>query len=100
MSNKEYDNNIRQFIQKHADLFQFCWGREDIPTDEEWEAIHQAWLKHTTTLSWEEFEERLEELVQSFDWSLQQQNEAEDINYQYGDFLFDSDREDRYFGRR
>lgn len=101
MATREYDKNIRDFITQHADLFRFWWQREDIPTDAEWELVHQAWNKYTVALSWEEFEARITELVQRFDWSLQQQQQQQDDhNYEYGDFLFDSDRENRYFGRR
>lgn len=98
--NQELDNLLIDFIGDNTDLFRFVWRRNDSPTDTELDEIASAWDdEYGDDPLWDDIVDRLLELAQDRDWSLQQDEYEDDLRYQEADYRFDSDREDRLLGR-
>lgn len=101
MDNKDLKYEIDKFIRDHAQLFRFLWERDDIPTDNELDKIADTWEdEYDGDPPFVSIGDQLEAQATEFDWSLQRQERNNDYPYELSDFLFDADREDRYFGRR
>ena len=95
----EHDEMIQAFISEHADLFRAIWERLDDLSGADWDEVSSAWDEECD-VEWSEVEERMDELLDDFDWSLQDRKpiSKEEARYEESDILFDAQREQRHFG--